>query len=211
MSAVEDAALIASVARGDDRAFETLVYKYEQRLRRYVRTFVRDEEKAKELVQDTFVKVYRNAHRFEPKASFATWLFRIAHNTAISYLRKKKLPLTFGFGNYDPDSDQPAGDVATDELGPYERALGGEIGQMIRNELERLPDKLREAFVLFDVEQNSIKEISAITGSPEGTIKARIFRARRALRERLAGYVERAEHPDAEMLPGGTATKPAKV
>lgn len=195
MTTDEDALLVARVGQGDDVAFELLVQRYEKRLQRYVRLLVRDEEKARELVQDTFVKLHRNAHRYEPKASFATWLYRIAHNVAVSHLRKKKLQLVFGFGSHDPESDLPGGDVAWVGLGAHDLAEGTQVRQMLNRELARLPDKLREAFVLFDVEELPIAEVARITGSPEGTIKARIFRARRALRERLAGYVERGEAP----------------
>lgn len=196
MTAEDDAVLLARIPQGDDLAFEELVRRYERRLQRYLRSFLRDEERARELVQDTFMKVYKNAHRFEPKASFATWLFRIAHNVAVSYLRKKKIALVFGFGNHDPEADRPTADFPSVAVGPHELAEGAEVGNLIRQELQRLPDKLREAFVLFDVEELSIAEVAAITGSPEGTIKARIFRARRALREKLKGYVERGEAPD---------------
>jgi len=191
--AIEDTVLVAQVSEGDEHAFESLVLRYEKRLLRYLRGLVRDEEKARELVQDTFMKLYKNAHRYEPKASFATWLFRIGHNVAVSYLRKKKLGLVFGFGNYDSETDQPAGDVATTEASPLDLVEGREVGELIRRELAQLPDKLREAFVLFDVEEMSIKEVAQIMGSPEGTVKARIFRARRALRERLEPDVARGE------------------
>lgn len=203
--AIHDTVLVAQVSAGDELAFENLVLRYEKRLLRYLHGLVRDEEKARELVQDTFMKLYKNAHRYEPKASFATWLFRIGHNVAVSYLRKKKVALIFGFGNYDAEADQPSGDVASAAADPLELAEGGEIGAMIQRELAHLPDKLREAFVLFDVEEMSIKEVAEITGSPEGTVKARIFRARRALRQRLEPYVARGE------MPGGTADAEPEV
>ena len=196
---IKDTVLVAQVSEGDELAFENLVMRYEKRLLRYLRGIVRDEEKARELVQDTFMKLHKYAHRYEPKASFATWLFRIGHNVAVSYLRKKKLALIFGFGNYDADTDQPASDIATTAAGPLELVESSEIGAVIRRELAHLPEKLREAFVLFDVEELSIKEVAEIMGSPEGTVKARIFRARRALRERLAPYVSHGE------MPGGQA------
>src|SRR5437867_1550476 len=98
----DDAALVERLRSGDERALEELMARYERRLQRYLRSLVRDEEKARELVQDTFVKLFKNAHQYEPRASFATWLFRIAHNVAVSYLRKKRLMLVFGFGNHDP-------------------------------------------------------------------------------------------------------------
>lgn len=208
--AVDDASLVVRVSEGDEAAFESLVAKYEQRLIRYLRSFVRDEEKARELVQDTFVKVYRNAHRYEPKASFATWLFRIAHNTAISYIRKKKVALVFGFGNHDPETDQPAGDIASTAPGPHRLAEDGEISRLVQQELLGLPEKLREAFVLFDIEQLSIAEVARVTGSPEGTVKARIFRARRALRERLEGYHLAGEAP-VEAPPAEPVREPRKA
>ena len=193
----DDAALLERIRNGDERAFEDLVARYERRLHRYLRSLVRDEEKARELVQDTFFKVYKNAHRFEPRASFATWLFRIGHNVAVSYLRKKRIAFVFGLGSHDPESDHPASDPAWEGLGPHDLAEGAETGRLIREELQRLPEKLREAFVLFDIEEMSIAEVARVTGSPEGTIKARIFRARRALRERLEGYLKRGDAPAA--------------
>ena len=206
----DDAELVIRVRDGDETAFEMLVARYENRLQRYLRSLVRDEEKARELVQDTFVKVYRNAHRFEPRASFATWLFRIAHNVAVSFLRKKKLALVFGLGNHDPESDGPTMEFAAPGPSPHDQAQGAEVGRLIRSELARLPEKLREAFVLFDIEEMSIAEVARITGSPEGTIKARIFRARRALRERLQGYVARGESPQAIPL-RAAASMPSKA
>jgi len=209
--AIDDRTLVSQVSDGDVRAFESLVARYEARLIRYVRSLVRDEEKARELVQDTFVKLHRYAHRYEPKASFATWLFRIAHNVAVSYLRKKKLPLIFGFGNHDPETNSPTADVATDVPSPHREAEGHQLGEIIQAELMRLPDKLREAFVLFDIEELSIREIAEVTGSPEGTVKARIFRARRALRVRLQPYRKHGLSPKAALPVADGSMKTSKT
>jgi RNA polymerase sigma-70 factor (ECF subfamily) len=192
----DDVTLMTRVREGDDDAFAALVERYQARLQRYLRSLVRDDEKARELTQDTFVKVYRNAHRYQPMASFTTWLFRIGHNVAVSYLRKRRLVLVFGLGSKDPDSDLPATDVASEELGPHQLAEGRQLGALLRREIERLPEKMREAFILFDIEEMSIAEVARVTASPEGTVKARIFRARRALRERLQGYVDRGRLPE---------------
>ena len=91
MTSVADRDLVALIQEGDDSALASLIARYQRRLLAYLRRFLRDEETARELVQDTFMKVYRHAHLFQREASFANWLFRIAHNVAMSYLRKKRI------------------------------------------------------------------------------------------------------------------------
>ncbi len=173
---VEDRDLIAKAGRGDVDAFNVLVSRWERRVFTYLVRLVRNREDALDLAQDTFLKAYRGLARLESAERFPQWLFRIAHNEAMSEFRRGKLPL----------SDEDDFEAAQARLSPAApRAPGAETGLIIRQALTSLPAEQREAVMLKVNEGFKFEEIAEITGCPVSTVKSRVYAGLEALRRHL--------------------------
>ena len=186
-----DAALMARVQAGDLDAFEPLVQRYERRLFGYFVNLVEDPAAAADLAQETFVRVYRAAGRYQETGKFESWLFRIASNLVRSRQRRPDqrrphLPLEEALAG--------ARELAATgrEARPDEATWRAEVRDALQQALPRLPLVFREAVLLRDVEGRSYREIAEMLGVEEGTVKSRAHRGRKHLRELLAPMFEEA-------------------
>lgn len=173
---VEDRDLIAKAGRGDVDAFNVLVSRWEKRVFTYLVRLVRHREDALDLAQDTFLKAYRGLPRLESPERFPQWLFRIAHNEAMSQLRRGKLSLS-------DEEDLDAAQARTMPAAP--RAPGAETSMIVQQALTVLPQEQREAVMLKVHEGFKFEEIAEITGSPVSTVKSRVYAGLDALRRQL--------------------------
>ncbi len=171
-----DKELIARIAGQDQRAVEALFARYQVRVFRFIIRRVRSEAIAEELTNEVFLEVWRNAARFEGRSTVSSWMLGIAHNKAISSLRKRT--------EAELD-DEAAGAVADDADTPDVVAQKLDKGQLIRACMERLSDEHREVLDLVYYQELSISEIAEVVGIPENTVKTRVFYARKKLSEFL--------------------------
>lgn len=182
-----DRAAVDDARAGDTGAFETLVLRYQTRIVNYASALIHDAGAAEDVAQETFVRAWRGLGRFRGESSFKTWLYRIATNVARTQLDRRGRQVRIADRSLD-DEAQPlqAGDVPSP-------APDAETTLLAREEIDRalaeLPDELRLALILRDVEGLDYKEIAGATGAPIGTVESRIFRARRRMRTLLRPLV----------------------
>ncbi len=192
-AAAADAAILARVQRGDCEAFGELVARYQGRVHAIVRGYVRDDEDALDVVQETFVKAYQGLRGFRGGSSFYTWLYRIAVNTSKDHLRKRACRPSVSLEDellQDVGFEPVAVDPASDPAGSAERQ---ELRPAVRAAVNQLPEKLRIAVTLHDIEGWPQQEIAAVLECPLGTVKSHVFRGRAKLRQLLGRYVEGEE------------------
>ena len=180
-----DQALVEQVQRGDKQAFDVLVLKYQNKIIQLVNRYVHDSDEARDVAQEAFIKAYRAIGRFRGDSAFYTWLYRIAINTAKNYL--------VASGRRPPrsdidaqDAEQYEGATGLKEYATPERLLQkDEIQGAIAEAIDALPDDLRTAITLRELEGLSYEEIAQTMDCPIGTVRSRIFRARDAIDTRL--------------------------
>ena len=184
----EEAELIARTLAGDDGAFAELVEPYEAKVYNLAFRMCANREDAFDLAQESFLKAYRSLARFKGKASFSTWLYRIASNTCLDQRRRVKR--TGPQVSLDDPIETASGtlqrEVADNTFEPEQLALRAEVGSEIRAAVAQLPPDHRMAILLREFQQLSYEEIAQAMGCSMGTVKSRINRARTALRDRLA-------------------------
>src|SRR3989440_852666 len=187
-----DHALLQGTLAGDEDAFAELVGRYRNQITSYIYRMTNDYDGAVDLAQETFMRVYRAASRYQTTHAFSTYIYRIATNLAISELRKRKRRrlvsltglLTGGEGEEVRDFDAP------DERPlPDANLVNTEQRRVVKKAISTLPEKYRAPLVLRDVEGKSYDEIAAILQTSEGTVKSRINRARNFLRDKMRHYV----------------------
>lgn len=181
-----DQQLVERAQRGDKHAFELLVAKYQRRLGRLISRFVRDAAEVEDVTQDAFIKAYRALPAFRGDSAFYTWLYRIGINTAKNYLLSKgrRAPTTTAFDAEDAEDFEEASllhEVAT----PENELMSKQVVEVVNSSLQQLPDDLRTALTLREIEGLSYEEISEVMGCPIGTVRSRIFRAREAIAANL--------------------------
>lgn len=189
MSGETDQAVIQRVRSGDPEAYSVLVDRYQDRIYSVVRSYVYNHEDALDIVQDTFVKAYQKLRTFDSASAFYTWLYRIAINTSIDSLRKKK---TRSVDSLDDDRFKEVGfePMSKDpSIDPERVAVRAERAAILRNAVASLSHKLRAVAVLHDVEGLSQEEVAEILKIPVGTVKSRVSRARSELKYLLREYV----------------------
>jgi len=181
-----DRQLVARAQRGDKRAFELLVEKYQRKLARLLSRFIRDPAEVEDVTQEAFIKAYRALPAFRGDSAFYTWLYRIGINTAKNYL--------MAMGRRAPTSTEVEADEAEgfeegeqlrDINTPESVLLSNEIAQTVNSTIEKLPEELRTAIQLREIEGMSYEEIAKVMDCPIGTVRSRIFRAREAIAEQL--------------------------
>ena len=181
-----DQQLVDRVQHGDKHAFELLVAKYQRRLARLISRFVRDSVEIEDLTQEAFIKAYRALPTFRGDSAFYTWLYRIGINTAKNYLlaQKRKAPTTTVFDAEESEGFEDAGllhEVST----PENELMSKQVVDVVNSSLQDLPDDLRIALTLREIEELSYEEIAAMMNCPIGTVRSRIFRAREAIAANL--------------------------
>ncbi len=178
-----DEELIAKFQSGDLYAFDVLVRRYKNQLMNFVYRFVGNREEAEDIVQDTFVRLYRNRHSYRRVARFSTWIYTIAGNLAKTELRKRKGRRLLAISQMGcEDKEYEIEDSALDPEREVDSTMKGAI---IQREIDNLPPKFREVIILRDVQELSYEEISEIIKAPLGTVKSRVNRARLRLQKRL--------------------------
>jgi len=181
-----DQQLVERAQRGDKRAFELLVAKYQRKLGRLLSRMVRDPSEVEDVTQEAFIKAYRALPSFRGESAFYTWLYRIAINTAKNYLVAlgRRAPTTTEFDHEDAENFEEA-DALRDAATPESELHGKQIATAVNRAVEALPEDLRTAITLREIEGLSYEEIASVMNCPIGTVRSRIFRAREAIAAEL--------------------------
>jgi RNA polymerase sigma-70 factor (ECF subfamily) len=181
-----DQQLVERAQRGDKKAFELLVSKYQRKLARLLSRFIRDATEVEDVTQEAFIKAYRALPGFRGDSAFYTWLYRIGINTAKNYLVAlgRRAPTTT-----DIDSEEAEGFETSDQLRdlntPESELASRQIADTVNQTLGELPEELRTAITLREIEGLSYEDIANIMNCPIGTVRSRIFRAREAIAAKL--------------------------
>ncbi|MGE0386905.1 MAG: RNA polymerase sigma factor RpoE [Gammaproteobacteria bacterium] len=181
-----DKELVARVLRGDKSAFDLLVLKYQHRIVKLVGRYVRDPHDAMDVAQEAFLKAYRALASFRGDSAFYTWLYRIAINTAKNHLVMiARRPIEVETQNADGEEEIDLEESQRDNSTPEHLLLADEIQRTILDAIDSLPEDLRMAINLREVEGMSYEDIAQVMDCPIGTVRSRIFRAREAIDRRL--------------------------
>lgn len=192
---LEDNALLAAYLEGESPAFDHLVRRYQDRLVNYINGIVHDYDQAIDLTQETFIRVLKNAHRYEGKYKFSTWLYRIATNVAIDELRGRNKKGRVFFRNvldcFKAGEEPPDEEAFLPDLRfcPGRALEKVEKAEMLRMAISSLAETYRVPFLLKEIEDLSYEEVSHVLNLPEGTVKSRVHRAKLLLREKLQGVL----------------------
>lgn len=188
-----DQQLVERVQRGDKQAFGLLVTKYQRKLARLLSRLIRDPAEVEDVAQETFIKAYRALPSFRGDSAFYTWLYRIGINTAKNFLvsQGRRAPTTTDFDSDEAETFED-GDQLRDINTPERLLMTKQIGDTVNVAMEALPEELRTAIVLREIEGLSYEEIASIMECPIGTVRSRIFRAREAISEKLRPLLDTA-------------------
>lgn len=185
-----DQELIARVQRGDKKAFDILVLKYQHKIVNVIARYIRDSSEVLDVAQESFIKAYRALPQFRGDSAFYTWLYRIAINTAKNYLvAQSRRPPSEDIDS--TEAEQYDGASRIKEYATPERLLlKDEVEKMVFQTIEELPEDLRMAITLRELEGLSYEEIAEVMDCPIGTVRSRIFRAREAIHNKLEPLLE---------------------
>jgi RNA polymerase sigma-70 factor (ECF subfamily) len=181
-----DRQLVERAQHGDKHAFELLVSKYQRKLSRLLSRFIRDAGEVEDVAQEAFIKAYRALPSFRGDSAFYTWLYRIGINTAKNYLvaMGRRAPTATEFDSEEAEGFDD-GDQLRDINTPENVMMSKQIATTVNETMERLPEELRTAITLREIEGLSYEEIATIMNCPIGTVRSRIFRAREAIADKL--------------------------
>jgi RNA polymerase sigma-70 factor (ECF subfamily) len=186
-----DLVLVKRVQRGDKTAFDLLVRKYQHKVVKLVLRYVRNPAEAEDIAQEAFIKAYRALPQFRGDSAFYTWMYRIAINTAKNSLASRdRSPIAYDLDLNDPEESHHVQTKLQDPDTPEGMALTEEIRQIVNSAIEGLPEELKTAIVLRELDGLSYEEIAAAMDCPVGTVRSRIFRAREAIDKRLREVFE---------------------
>lgn len=190
-----DLRLVERTLAGDARAYELLVIKYQRRIQRLIARMVRDVDMVEDIAQESFIRAYRALHQFRGDAQFYTWLYRIAVNTAkkaLLDLKHDPLVTEAALRRSDDEDEtfQPANEPIAEET-PETVLAAREIAATVQAALEALPEDLRQAVTLREIEGLSYEDIAAVMNCPIGTVRSRIFRAREAISARVKPLLDK--------------------
>jgi RNA polymerase sigma-70 factor (ECF subfamily) len=192
-----DALLVERAQRGDTRAFEMLVVKYQRRIERLVSRMVRDADLVQDIAQESFIRAYRALPQFRGESAFYTWLYRIAVNTAkkalVELKRQIVVPESTLMGSDEGEETSRPGSELTDGETPEAVLASKEIAAAVNAAIEGLSEELRQAITLREIEGLSYDEIAEVMNCPIGTVRSRIFRAREAIATRLRPLLDTRE------------------
>lgn len=190
-----DAQLVERTLAGDARAFDLLVLKYQRRIQRLIARMVRDVDIVEDITQEAFIRAYRALHQFRGDAQFFTWLYRIAVNTAKkTLLDMRHNPLVSeAVFKADDESDETfwAGNEPIAEETPESSYAAQELAAAVQAALDSLPEDLRQALVLREMDGLSYEDIAVVMACPVGTVRSRIFRAREAVSVKIRPLLDR--------------------
>ncbi len=187
-----DQQLVERAQRGDKQAFDLLVIKYQRKLARLLSQFIRDAAEVEDVAQETFIKAYRSLSSFRGESAFYTWLYRIGINAAKNYLvaqKRRALNATNGFDIEDAENFE-GGSQLRELNTPESELMSKQIAQTVHQTLQALPEELRTAITLREIDGLSYEEIANIMNCPTGTVRSRIFRAREAIADKLQSVME---------------------
>ncbi len=188
---VTDLSLVQRVQRGDKGAFDVLVLKYQHKVVKLVMRYVRNPAEAEDVAQEAFIKAYRALPKFRGDSAFYTWLYRIAINTAKNAAASRgRSPIQYELDRGDGEESHEVQARMKDMATPEALAMTEEIRSTVNAAIEALPEDLRTAIVLRELEGLSYEEIAATMECPVGTVRSRIFRAREAIDARLKDVFE---------------------
>ena len=181
-----DSKLVARAQQGDKQAFNLLVEKYQRKLTRLLSRFIRDQAEVEDVTQEAFIKAYRALPAFRGDSAFYTWLYRIGINTAKNYLMAmgRRAPTSTEVEAEDAEGFEE-GEQLRDINTPESVLLSNEIAETVNSTIEQLPEELRRAIQMREIEGMSYEDIAQAMDCPIGTVRSRIFRAREAIAERL--------------------------
>ena len=187
-----DQELVERAQRGEKRAFELLVSKYQRKLSRLLSRFIKDPVEVEDVAQEAFIKAYRALPTFRGESAFYTWLYRIGINTAKNYLvangRRSSVSMAL---DSDPDEDMPdPGEQIPDMNTPESELMNRQIVDAVNRVVAKLPEELRTAITLREMEGLSYEDIAEIMACPIGTVRSRIFRAREAIAVELKPLID---------------------
>lgn len=187
-----DQQLVLRVQKGDKRAFDLLVLKYQYKLQAIVARFIRDADEVADVTQEAFIKAYKALPRFRGDSQFYTWLYRIAINTAKNYLvSKSRRPANTDIDVEDAEQFSN-NEKLIDDTSPESSMMTDELAAIIKSALSALPEDLRTALTLREFEGMSYEDIAAVMNCPVGTVRSRIFRAREFLDERVLSVTNKS-------------------
>lgn len=189
-----DQELVERAQRGDKRAFGMLVDKYQRKLGRLLSRLIRDPAEVEDVVQESFIKAYRALPNFRGESAFYTWLYRIGINTAKNYLVSmgRRPQVSSDIEIEDAENFDDAGELRTLET-PESELMTKEIAQTVNDTVASLPDELRTAITLREIEGLSYEEIATLMDCPIGTVRSRIFRARETIAQKLRPLLDTPE------------------
>ena len=181
-----DLQLVERVREGDKRAYGLLVEKYQRKLMRLLSRMIRDPDEVEDVAQETFIKAYRALPQFRGDAAFYTWLYRIAVNTAKNHLAAKGRGMPTLSDQAIDDEDEPDERLMIQDIStPESELLSKQVAYAVNEAVEALPEELRQAITLREIEGMSYEEIAEAMACPIGTVRSRIFRAREAIAAKL--------------------------
>lgn len=173
--------LIQRILGGDTQAFQAIIQDYQRLVSQIIFRMVPNKVEVEDLCQDVFMKVYQNLASFQFQAKLSTWIARIAYNTAVNYLKKKKVPLFADLAHEGCSIE-----AFSNEGAPADEAVvQHDLTARVEAEIQKLPVRFKTILTLYHLQEMSYAEIGKIMGLPDGTVKSYLFRARRMLRERL--------------------------
>lgn len=180
-----DKEIIERVKNGDKKAYDLLVLKYQQRVINLISRFVKNHADALDISQETFIKAYKALPNFRGESAFYTWLYRIAVNTAKNHLTVQSRKITKS--DYDvTEIEQIEGNMSlTEQTTPENLLIKDELQDIVLNTIENLPEDLKSAIMLREIEGLSYEEIAAVMECPVGTVRSRIFRARETIDNKI--------------------------
>ncbi len=188
-----DQQLVVRAQHGDQQAYGLLVSKYQRKLARLLSRLIRDPAEVEDVAQETFIKAYRALGSFRGDSAFYTWLYRIGINTAKNYLvsQGRRAPTSTDFDSVEAESFEE-GELLRDNNTPERMLFSKEIGETVNAAMEALPEELRTAITLREIEGMSYEDIAKMMDCPIGTVRSRIFRAREAVAEKLRPLLDTA-------------------
>jgi len=187
---VSDLELVERVQKGDKASFDILVLRYQHKVIKLILRYVRDAAEAQDVAQEAFIKAYRALPNFRGDSAFYTWLYRIAINTAKnSLVARKRRPLDYDLDLQDPEQHAMQSKLQDTDT-PEALLLSDEIRQTVNEAMMALPEDLRAAIVMREIDGLSYEEIASAMECPVGTVRSRIFRAREAIDDRLRPLIE---------------------